>query len=202
MMDLRETRLGDLLEAVAERTPAPGGGAVAAAVGALSTALGRMVVAYSTGKPDLAGHAELHARAAGALSRAGALLLALADEDARAYAELSRLRRLPEDNPERVARYGDAAAAALGSPLATLAACTDVLRLLAELAPASNRHLRSDLAIAGVLAEAGARASWWNVKVNLSLARDAGERARLEGEAGVALAGARARLESLLAACG
>jgi len=49
---LRETSLGDYLEAVSSSMPTPGGGSVAAVVAALSAALGSMVTAISTKKSD------------------------------------------------------------------------------------------------------------------------------------------------------
>ncbi len=47
--------LHDFLADVAARTPTPGGGSVAAAVGALGAALARMALAYTEGRPAGAG---------------------------------------------------------------------------------------------------------------------------------------------------
>ena len=53
-MSFTPLTLDQFLDSVAAKTPAPGGGAVASAVGALSAALAGMVVSYSTGKKNLA----------------------------------------------------------------------------------------------------------------------------------------------------
>ncbi|MEZ6317247.1 MAG: hypothetical protein R3B49_00640 [Phycisphaerales bacterium] len=112
-------------------------------------ALGRMVVAYSVGKPLLAEHQALIADADHRLERAAALMLALADEDAAAYAE-------PERGDEAAARgRGMPGPRARGDRRrdrrrrAVLAAATDLLRLLESLVGRSNAHLRSDLADRG-----------------------------------------------------
>ncbi|MEQ8769179.1 MAG: cyclodeaminase/cyclohydrolase family protein [Phycisphaerales bacterium] len=155
------------------KSPAPGGGAAAGAVGALGAALGRMVVSYSEGRKSLAEHHDLLDDAGPRLERARDLFLALAAEDAAAYAALSALQSKPEDDAERVANEPGAIEACLAAPRATLAAASDTLRLLEELCGRSNAYLRSDLAIAGVLAEAAAAAAAWNVRVNLGLVDDA-----------------------------
>lgn len=157
------------LAALAARTPTPGGGAVASVVGALSAALGRMVLAYTVGRKTPEDERADLERASAALERASGLLLELAEEDAAAYGLLSELLKLAEDDPRRVREYPGAVAAAVQAPLATTAACCDVLRLLESLAGRTNRRLDSDLAIAAILAEAGAKAGAWNVRVNLPM---------------------------------
>lgn len=163
---LTDLPFGTLLESVAAKTPTPGGGAVASAVGALGSALAGMVVSYSLGKKSLAAHEPALQQAARTLAAARGLLLRLADEDAQAYGAVNELTRLPESDPRRVRELPAALRAAVDVPLATIAACVDLLRLMESLATITNRQLRSDLAIAAVLAEAAARSSRWNVAVN------------------------------------
>ncbi len=164
---------GGLLESVAAKTPAPGGGAVACAAGALACALAGMVVAYSLGKKDLQAHQVALEDAAAQLARARAVLLTLADEDAAAYGLLNELQRLPEGDARR-AGVGAAAQACVRVPLAALATCAQVLDVCRGLVGRSNRHLASDLEIAVVLGRAAAQACAVNVRVNLAaLAGDA-----------------------------
>ena len=174
--------LDAFLTAVAAKTPAPGGGAVASAVGALGAALGSMVVAYSLGKKSLSAHDPLHRFAGERLERSRALLLGLSVEDERAYTALNTLQKLPEGDPTRVAQMPGAIMVAVDVPRSVVAASVDLLRLLDELCGTTNRSLASDLAIAAVLAEASARAGAWNVEINLSLIRDEARRATLAGE--------------------
>ncbi len=164
--------LSDFLASIASKTPTPGGGAVASAVGALAAALAQMVVSYSVGKKSLAQHEPRLQEATKVLERARGLLLELADEDAAAYGTVNELSKLPESDPRRAALPA-ATAASVQVPLAVMAACVDLLRLFETLAPITNKQLRSDLAIAAVLADATVRASRWNVAVNVAFLADA-----------------------------
>lgn len=172
MQPIASITFGALLDNVAAKTPAPGGGAVASAAGALASSLANMVVAYSLGKKNLAEHQPTLERASKMLAKAGEILLQLADEDAAAYALVNELSKLPEDDARRQREYPDAVEAAVNVPRAVVGTCCDVLRLLEQLAPITNKHLRSDLAIAAILAEAAAKSGWWNVAVNLTLIED------------------------------
>lgn len=150
---------------------------MAALVGALGAALGGMVVSYSLGKKSLVAHQ-------GLLEDAGRRLVAmreacarLADADAAAYERLNALQRLAPDDPERAMKYAEAVTEAIDVPMRLAVLCEDALRVLRTLAGTSNPHLKSDLAIAGVLALAGAEAARWNVVINL---REIGEDQRRE----------------------
>ncbi len=163
---LTDRRLGDLLEQLAARTPTPGGGAVASVAAAIGAALGGMVLAYSIGKKSLAPHGARLEDAARRLARTRGVLLQLAAEDEAAYGLVNELSRLPGEDPRREA-LADATLAATQVPLSCLATCLNVLGLLDELPAITTQSMRSDLAIAAVMAEAGARAAAWNVYVNL-----------------------------------
>lgn len=179
--------LGDLLSALAAKSPTPGGGAAAAHSGAIGVALAEMVVAYSVGRKSLAAHEPLLRAAAAALRDARASLLELAEEDASAYGALNALQRLPATDPAR-AGIDAALAAATDVPMRTARACADALALMASLRGRTNPHLASDLKIAELLAHAATRASACNVEVNLP--------GLPEAQAGAA----RARLAEVLAA--
>ena len=167
MSPLRTLTLSDFLAQVGAKSPAPGGGAVACTTGATAAAIAKMVVEYSIGKKNLADHQSVLSNASATLARFAAMFLELADEDAAAYALVNELSRLPESDPRRQREYAAAAEASVQAPRAALAAAADLLRLIETLVPITNRHLKSDLAIAAVLAEAAAKAAWWNVHVNL-----------------------------------
>lgn len=154
------------LESLGAKTPTPGGGAAAGLVGSIGAALGRMVVAYSAGKKSLAAHEPLLVESLAALADASRRLLTLADEDAAAYAKVNELSRLPEADPRRRAEWEAAASKSVEVPLAMMDQCAALLARLERLCGTSNTHLRSDLAIAAILAEAGSRSAAWNVVVN------------------------------------
>jgi len=190
-----------MLDAVAAKSPTPGGGAVASATGALGSALGSMVVAYSVGKKAFESHRPELEAAAATLAGARRLLLDLAVADMEAYGVVNALQKLPESDARRIAQWAPAVAASIQAPRSMIAVANDLLRLFERLGPISNQHLRSDLAIAAVLAEACARAGAWNVMINLPLLTDEKERAEVEAQTRHAVADARARCDAIERAC-
>lgn len=201
MTRLEEQTLASFLQNVAAKTPTPGGGAVASSTGATAAALAGMVVAYSLGKKNLAAHQADLERASAALARAREIFLELAEEDAAGYALLNELQKLPETDERRRRDMPGAIAAALAPPRAATAAAADLLRLIESLVPITNRHLRSDLAIAAVLAEAAAKAAAWNVAANLSLITDPTHRAQEAATARQLVAECERRRAEVEAAC-
>lgn len=165
-MSFAHLTVRDFLAQTAAKQPTPGGGAVAGVCGTLATALGQMVISYSLGKKNLAEHQGLLEDAAKRLERARAMLLELADEDAAAYGLVNELSKLPENDPRRIKELPAAQEASVRVPMAVAATGVDVLRLLRELCGKTNAYLRSDLAIAAVLAEATTRSAHWNVLIN------------------------------------
>lgn len=189
------------LDAIASKTPSPGGGAVAATTGALASAIAQMVVAYSIGKKSLAEHQDALGEASDRLERARTLLLGLAEEDASAYQRVNELMRLPEDDPRRIESWADAVTTAVRVPQSILATSADLARLLETLCERTNRRLASDLGVAAVLAEATARAAYWNVRINLPLMDDERERVRLDHESAAMVRDTRERAERVELAC-
>ncbi len=197
-----EMTVSGFLEQLGAKTPAPGGGAAACMAGATAAALAGMVVAYSLGKKNLADHEEHLQQSAASLARARQMMLRLADEDAAAYALVNELQKLPEGDARRTTELPGAAVAAVSVPRAAMALSMDLLRLIESLCGRSNKYLRSDLAIAAVLAEAAARSAWWNVEVNLPLLMDESERARIAEEGERACAKAAEIRRAVEGACG
>ncbi|MBX3381359.1 MAG: cyclodeaminase/cyclohydrolase family protein [Phycisphaeraceae bacterium] len=195
-----DMRFADFLAAVAAKSPAPGGGAVASASGALAAALAQMVVNYSIGKRDLAEQQEELRLAAGKLERARALFLQLADEDAAAYSQLNALQKLPPGDARRAAELPEAERLAVQVPQSVAATAIDLLRHFEQLALITNRHLRTDLGIAADLAEATVRAALWNVRINAQ-GLEAGSKSEVEGGCARSEAEASERRERVRRAC-
>jgi formiminotetrahydrofolate cyclodeaminase len=171
-MSLPDSTLTQLLEALGEKTPIPGGGTLASTTLALSASLARMVLAYSIDKKSLAEFQAGNENALQQLRACERTALDLADADATAYSHLNELMKLPADDEKRLAEWEQALEGAMNPPQETIDACEAMLALLASLVKTTNRLLASDLAIAAVLAGAAARAAAWNVKANLSQLAD------------------------------
>ena len=162
----------DFVHAVAAPTPVPGGGSVAAHVGALAAALAQMVAGLTAGRKKFA-DVEPEMRAAS--ERAAALrarLSELVQLDADAYAAVSAAYKLPKDTPERqVQRDAAITAALIGAsevPLETARACADVAALAELVATRGNPNAISDAAVSALLAHAASRGAACNVRVNVA----------------------------------
>ena len=149
-----ELSLQGLLAAVAARTTAPGGGAVAGVVAALAGALAGMCARFSDGdQADLARQAdELRARAA-----------SLAQSDLVVYADYIRARRA-----ERDGEVDAALNEIVRIPLEVAEVAAELAELAVGLARSGNPNLRGDATVAVLMGSAAARAGAVLVCENLA----------------------------------
>lgn len=189
------------MDALASKSPTPGGGACAALAGAIGAALGSMVVAYSVGRKDMAAHEWLLAEASAALLAARGAALEAAARDVASYAALNEAMKMPKDAPGRAGAVSAAAEAAALVPLELAELCASTLTTLEGLCGKSNRFLASDLAASAVLLEAGARSAVWNVRVNLPMIADRARAEALEARAAAAVRGAIEAARRVEGAC-
>lgn len=166
-MPIADLSLAAFLDALGSKTPTPGGGAAACITGAIASAQADMVVRYSQNRKDLAQHQFVLDAAVSALGAHRRAFLALADEDAVAYGAYSVANKLPPTDPARAGALAAATRACIDVPQRALQRALDLARLLDDLKDKTNRHLRSDLAIAADLCEASALSSRRNIEINL-----------------------------------
>jgi methenyltetrahydrofolate cyclohydrolase len=176
MLSDRERSLSAYLDEVAAGTPAPGGGSVTAVVGALAAALGEMVANLTLGREKYAG-AEASLRPARdrlTALRASLVESAAADEAAyQSYRDAASLPRASGD--EKTARTDAmqrALIAATDVPLAAARSAHEVAKILQSVARDGNPHVRSDMALGALLAEAALRGALLNVRGNAGMIKD------------------------------
>lgn len=155
----------DFLAAVADKTPTPGGGSVAAVTAALAAALGQMALSFTSGKKKYADHQDTYDRIGPRLERARQMFEQLATDDAAAY-EFFRETAAMDDSPEKTEQMSLALAAAINVPRELTKVALAVLADIRELSDKCNRYLISDLLAAAALAATAVRLSDYNVRIN------------------------------------
>lgn len=191
--------VNDFVASVASNAPVPGGGSVAAHVGALAGALAQMVAGLTVGRKKYAAvDAEMRALADSA-DALKARLAALVQTDAAAYTVVSAAYKLPKESPDQQAARDATIQAALmhaaAVPLDTARAAAAVASLAATCAEKGNTNAASDAGVAALLAEAACRGAAYNVRINVASMSDKAAGAPMAAEAVrlVAAAGASAR---------
>jgi glutamate formiminotransferase / formiminotetrahydrofolate cyclodeaminase len=167
--------IADFLSKVAARTPTPGGGSVAAIAGAMGTALGEMVVAYSTPAkqmptPSLAALAK-------ELIEGRGTFLELANADTAAYEAVRvarRDRKAKPDDPSAQQAFVEALRRAAEVPLDTARLARRIQGRLEVHREQTNPALGSDLVSGLALLRAAADSALANVSINLTDLREAG----------------------------
>jgi len=187
--------LSGFVGAVASSAPTPGGGSVAAHVGALGAALAQMVAGLTAGRKKYAAvdaeMRELGLKAAGLVNT----LSTLVQKDADSYAAVSSAYKMPNEPQEaaaaRKAAINDALIGAAAVPLETARACADVAELAATCANKGNTNAVSDAGVAALLADAACRGAVYNIRINIASLDDKSRGAGLIEEANQLLAKTR-----------
>jgi formiminotetrahydrofolate cyclodeaminase len=177
-VSLLDLTVRELLDAVAARTPAPGGGGVCALAAGLAAGLAGMAARFGDGEAGERADA-LRAEAA-----------PLADADAAAYEAFLAATRLPRDDPGRAEAIAATRRETIAVPAQIVEIAGAVAELAAGLARSGNRNLHGDATAAVHMAAAAATAAAELLAANVSADIGAAEldRARAVGTAARRLA--------------
>ncbi|MGW7294089.1 cyclodeaminase/cyclohydrolase family protein [Streptomyces xiamenensis] len=173
---MRDQTISEYLSQLADRVPAPGGGAAAALHAAQGAALLGMVARYTTGE-KYAEHRDAVERIIAETDTVRAAALRLGEEDAAAFTAVIDAYRLPKgERAEAVAR---ALAGAARPPAEVIGLARAVVELATELLPIGNRNVITDIAAATEAARAAATTARINVEINLGGIKDEALRTEL-----------------------
>ncbi len=175
-MSLKEMSLAGFSELLASKEPTPGGGCASALAGALAAALAAMVARTTAGSKKFTDRAERMDRIAAEADRLRLDLLALVDEDARAFDQVMAAFRMPKETPEQQRARSEAIQqaykAAAGPPMQVCAQSLRVLELAVQVAEEGNPSAASDAGVGALLAAAALEGGALNVQINLGSVRD------------------------------
>ena len=170
-MPIRDEKIGDFLDQLADRVPAPGGGAASAVQAAQGAALLGMVARYTTGE-RYAEHQVTIGRIISELDELRAIALRLAEADADAFLAVTDAYRLPQSTEQERADRSGAISQALTNaawpPAQVISVAGMVIDLAEALVVIGNRNVLSDVAAAAESARAAAATARVNVEVNLA----------------------------------
>lgn len=164
-------------EETARETPAPGGGSVAAIVGAMGAALGAMVANLSANKRGWDHRWEEFSIWAEKAETYRTKLLKLVDADTRSYEAIMQAMQLPKNSPEeqatRKAAMHEATKGAILIPLETLRVCVASMEVAEAMATIGMPSSVSDAGVGVMCARTGALAAYLNVRTNFKGFEDA-----------------------------
>ena len=164
-------------------SPAPGGGSVAALMGALGASLGGMVANLSAGKRGWDEKLEFFSDWAVKAQQLKDELLFLVDEDTAAFNRVMAAFALPKDSPEeKIARVGainEANKYAAEIPLRVMETAAKSYDLLGEMAEKGNPASISDVGVGLLATRACIDGAGMNVRINLAGLKDEKSKSRL-----------------------
>ncbi len=174
------------LEAVAAKTPTPGGGSVAALAGALAAALAAMVGRLTASRRKYAEVKEAMAEMIVQAEKLRAALTRRMEEDSAAFEAVMRAYKMPKSNEAelaaRAAAIHQAMVHAAEVPLATARDALAAMELAHLAASKGNVNAVTDAATAAWMAMAAIQGAALNVRINAASVEDEGLRRQWLGE--------------------
>ncbi len=166
--DLTDMSLTTFSEEVASKKAVPGGGSVAAYMGALAAGLLCMVSRITLGKKDAPRDAERLEQVVKTGEDLRTRFLKLVVDDADAFGAVMKAFKIPKEDESRRKAVQDVTMKAAEVPLSTLDLSVQVLRLAQEVAAYGTMSALSDVSTSRAAASAAAEGAASNVLVNLA----------------------------------
>jgi glutamate formiminotransferase/formiminotetrahydrofolate cyclodeaminase len=173
---LAKMNLREFCNETLSESPAPGGGSVAALMGALGASLGGMVANLSAGKRGWDDKLEYFSNWAVKAQQLKDELLSLVDEDTAAFNKVMDAFALPRESTEekaaRAAAIEQTTKYAAEVPLKVMETTSKSYELLAEMAERGNPASVSDVGVGALATRACIEGAALNVRINLAQLKD------------------------------
>jgi glutamate formiminotransferase/formiminotetrahydrofolate cyclodeaminase len=173
---LADLSLRKLTYETASDSPAPGGGSISAAVGALGAALGSMVANLSAHKRGWDERWEEFSNWAEKGKIAYGELLFLVDEDTRAFNLVMDAFGLPKESsePKEIRRQAiqEATLKAIEVPFRVMKVAAEAVELLEKMAEIGNPNSASDAAVGALCLRTAVSGACLNVRINAAEIKD------------------------------
>lgn len=175
-MRLVEKSCSEFTDLLASKAAVPGGGAVAALIGAMGTALASMVCNLTIGKKKYAAHEPRLKQILNGAETLQKRLLPMVDEDAEHFLPLSRAYGLPANTEGEKAIKAEtmekALKAACDVPLRTVRTCYEAIRLHEDLVDKGSQLVISDVGVGVQCLRAALISGQLNVMINIGMIKD------------------------------
>ena len=167
---LADRPLREFVEETASESPTPGGGSVAAALGALGAALGTMVANLSSHRRGWDDRWEEFSDAAVDSKERHVELLRLVDDDTAAFNQVLAANRLPDaSQAERAAKQEaieQATKRAMDVPFRIMETALRSMDVIQRMAETGLESSVSDAGVAAICARAAVQGAFLNVRIN------------------------------------
>lgn len=184
---LVDMTLRGFADETASESPAPGGGSIAAYMGALGAALGTMVANLSAHKAGWDDRWEEFSNVAEKGRDIMERLLALVDEDTEAFNRIMAVFAMPkktdEEKAARAAALEEATLYATQVPLRTMKTAFEAFDVVEAMAQKGNPASVSDAGVGALAARAAVLGAWLNVRINAAGLKDRAKADELLAEA-------------------
>ena len=184
---LVEMSLTEFADETASESPAPGGGSIAAYMGALAATLGTMVANLSAHKAGWDDKWEFFSEIAEKGRELQDRLINLVDEDTAAFNKIMAVFAMPKKSEEekaaRAKALEEATLYATEVPLRTMKASYETFEVLEQMAKSGNPASVSDAGVGTLAARAAVLGAQLNVRINAAGLKDREKASKLLSEA-------------------
>ena len=185
-MDYTEKTCRDFVESVGTSKPIPGGGSVAALVGALGASLSTMVASLTIGKKKYIGVEFEMQKNIDEIYQIQNELLDLVQQDIDNFEPLAQLYKKKASTPEEKAALKEAKQNALYEaclvPMEIIQKCGRAIELAQEFATKGNKVVIADSGSSAVLCKAAMQAASFNIYINTNMMKDKELAKKINGE--------------------